>query len=101
MVTIFLFWRLLVMSTTSSNALGVICTIVGCEALGSSETIFWWFFLGIVSISEPSSSSVVRKPVKSSAYLTSVSYTHLRAHETRHDLVCRLLLEKKKKKKKE
>src|SRR5665648_608425 len=28
-----------------------------------------------------------------------VSYTHLRAHETRHDLVCRLLLEKKKKRK--
>src|SRR5450756_1836477 len=27
-----------------------------------------------------------------------VSYTHLRAHETRHELVCRLLLEKKKKK---
>src|SRR5450759_276145 len=25
--------------------------------------------------------------------LYSVSYTHLRAHETRHDLVCRLLLE--------
>src|SRR5450759_1805372 len=32
--------------------------------------------------------------------LDPVSYTHLRAHETRHDLVCRLLLEKKKKKKK-
>ena len=31
--------------------------------------------------------------------LKPVSYTHLRAHETRHDLVCRLLLEKKKKKK--
>src|SRR5428012_21236 len=30
-----------------------------------------------------------------------VSYTHLRAHETRHDLVCRLLLEKKKKKNKQ
>src|SRR5659263_597131 len=29
--------------------------------------------------------------VKGGAY--SVSYTHLRAHETRHDLVCRLLLE--------
>src|SRR5450759_2334636 len=28
--------------------------------------------------------------------LDTVSYTHLRAHETRHDLVCRLLLEKKK-----
>src|SRR5450756_2956373 len=30
--------------------------------------------------------------------LIPVSYTHLRAHETRHDLVCRLLLEKKKRK---
>src|SRR5450756_1859793 len=30
--------------------------------------------------------------------LEAVSYTHLRAHETRHDLVCRLLLEKKKNK---
>ena len=29
-----------------------------------------------------------------------VSYTHLRAHETVLDLVCRLLLEKKKKKQK-
>src|SRR5659263_739872 len=38
-------------------------------------------------------SSTVTTP--SSLY--SVSYTHLRAHETRHDLVCRLLLEKKKK----
>src|SRR5665811_2526351 len=31
-------------------------------------------------------------------YITAVSYTHLRAHETVLDLVCRLLLEKKKKK---
>src|SRR5450756_2219968 len=30
------------------------------------------------------------------AYVDTVSYTHLRAHETRHDLVCRLLREKKK-----
>ena len=29
-------------------------------------------------------------------YVKAVSYTHLRAHETREDLVCRLLLEKKK-----
>src|SRR5450756_2225992 len=28
-------------------------------------------------------------------FARTVSYTHLRAHETRHDLVCRLLLEKK------
>src|SRR5450756_1119306 len=34
-------------------------------------------------------------PACSAAYMA-VSYTHLRAHETRHDLVCRLLLEKKK-----
>src|SRR5450756_265376 len=32
--------------------------------------------------------------VKDTADQVSVSYTHLRAHETRHDLVCRLLLEK-------
>ena len=29
-------------------------------------------------------------------YVKAVSYTHLRAHETSQDLVCRLLLEKKK-----
>ena len=29
--------------------------------------------------------------------VVSVSYTHLRAHETGRNLVCRLLLEKKKK----
>src|SRR5665648_1159972 len=40
---------------------------------------------------------VLHMILRSSAYLImSVSYTHLRAHETRHDLVCRLLLEKKK-----
>ena len=30
------------------------------------------------------------------AGITAVSYTHLRAHETKANLVCRLLLEKKK-----
>ena len=29
--------------------------------------------------------------------MSTVSYTHLRAHETGRNLVCRLLLEKKKK----
>src|SRR5450759_1869793 len=37
------------------------------------------------------------QPLALPVYLSPVSYTHLRAHETRHDLVCRLLLEKKKK----
>src|SRR5665648_957734 len=32
-------------------------------------------------------------PRRRDANAQSVSYTHLRAHETRHDLVCRLLLE--------
>ena len=34
----------------------------------------------------------------SDARITAVSYTHLRAHETVLDLVCRLLLEKNKNK---
>ena len=36
-------------------------------------------------------------PTKEDEYISAVSYTHLRAHETVLDLVCRLLLEKKKK----
>src|SRR5450756_2680449 len=41
----------------------------------------------------------VRAASPASEPVVPVSYTHLRAHETRHDLVCRLLLENKKKKK--
>src|SRR5659263_647250 len=33
--------------------------------------------------------------IRSVRGIMTVSYTHLRAHETRHDLVCRLLLEKR------
>ena len=36
-----------------------------------------------------------------SCHIYTVSYTHLRAHETGRNLVCRLLLEKKKKRKQE
>src|SRR5450756_1678004 len=45
----------------------------------------------------PGTGVIAGGPVRA---VLAVSYTHLRAHETRHDLVCRLLLEKKKKKKK-
>ena len=38
---------------------------------------------------------------ESRAVPISVSYTHLRAHETGRNLVCRLLLEKKKERKEE
>ena len=37
-----------------------------------------------------------RKHILGARNIPSVSYTHLRAHETRSNLVCRLLLEKKK-----
>src|SRR5450759_221757 len=42
------------------------------------------------------SSTPVAEPLMTDPLITDppVSYTHLRAHETRHDLVCRLLLEK-------
>src|SRR5665648_1143444 len=39
---------------------------------------------------EPAYSFLIR--VRIPGGVTTVSYTHLRAHETRHDLVCRLLL---------
>src|SRR5659263_102938 len=39
--------------------------------------------------------SAAGSPPKAAHNRVPVSYTHLRAHETRHDLVCRLLLEKK------
>src|SRR5450759_1419641 len=59
--------------------------------------------LGLLSLSMGISACVTARRWYSSAMFSriseSVSYTHLRAHETRHDLVCRLLLEKKKKKK--
>src|SRR5450756_1159202 len=44
---------------------------------------FIFFFMGFIF------SFAVGMP----RWLKTVSYTHLRAHETRHDLVCRLLLE--------
>src|SRR5450756_2432551 len=50
----------------------------------------------LMLVSIPSNNVVSARPVPP-GNVVSVSYTHLRAHETRHDLVCRLLLEKKKK----
>src|SRR5450759_283638 len=37
--------------------------------------------------------SGITRPVPASVFDLPVSYTHLRAHETRHDIVCRLMLE--------
>src|SRR5450756_465211 len=53
-------------------------------------------FAHIVSATYPTTGLEERLEEKSLApHSTPVSYTHLRAHETRHDLVCRLLLDKK------
>ena len=46
-------------------------------------------------ITSPALSTVTVSPILISFRIISVSYTHLRAHETEADLVCRLLLEKK------
>src|SRR5665648_197427 len=57
----------------------------------------WRKALDIVLIKLNEKASLLEK-IKAIAFTgQTVSYTHLRAHETRHDLVCRLLLEKKKK----
>src|SRR5450756_364764 len=39
---------------------------------------------------------LMREDAATAVANAALSYTHLRAHETRHDLVCRLLLEKNK-----
>eukprot|EP00658_Telonema_sp_P-2_P067632 TRINITY_DN5655_c0_g1_i6.p1 TRINITY_DN5655_c0_g1~~TRINITY_DN5655_c0_g1_i6.p1 ORF type:complete len:106 (-),score=3.78 TRINITY_DN5655_c0_g1_i6:65-382(-) len=47
----------------------------------------------------PTLKSYKARILRSFPCIRTVSYTHLRAHETPEHLVCRLLLEKKKKKK--
>ena len=60
---------------------------IGCDAVGLDWTI---------DIGE--ARRRIGDKVTLQGNLDPVSYTHLRAHETVLDLVCRLLLEKKKKK---
>src|SRR5665648_1245625 len=64
---------------------------VFADSLGEKPT---WFVTRTIT------SSVFNTKMRQKPSTRTVSYTHLRAHETRHDLVCRLLLEKKKKKRK-
>src|SRR5450756_3046996 len=65
--------------------------LVSTSTSSSGKTLALPMYLLRSGVAIRSSSPLPRCPV-------AVSYTHLRAHETRHDLVCRLLLEKKKKK---
>src|SRR5665648_1158509 len=77
--------------------------------LSSSRTNFFLYSLMIYLLSKHDSGADARlvtpwmggredhgAVVGGAGRARAVSYTHLRAHETRHDLVCRLLLEKTK-----
>eukprot|EP00658_Telonema_sp_P-2_P062206 TRINITY_DN50878_c0_g1_i1.p1 TRINITY_DN50878_c0_g1~~TRINITY_DN50878_c0_g1_i1.p1 ORF type:complete len:219 (-),score=58.38 TRINITY_DN50878_c0_g1_i1:52-708(-) len=68
---------------------GRICRASG-EAAGSLDKTTW--------LDDHISTSPRATSIPTKVNTTSVSYTHLRAHETPEHLVCRLLLEKKKKK---
>src|SRR5450756_257205 len=65
------------------------CPIHPCQSLRHRP-------LAATSMTTPVSGQAGSSTVTTSGSCWTVSYTHLRAHETRHDLVCRLLLEKTK-----
>src|SRR5450756_716734 len=94
-------------------------SVLGAIAIVRPETIIRWHRAGFRAYWRWRSRNHVGRPKVSAELRTligemsranplwgaphihgAVSYTHLRAHETRHDLVCRLLLEKKTNKKK-
>src|SRR5678815_1070306 len=52
--------------------------------------------LASATLTEPTAFTTCDSGVLADAALAPVSYTHLRAHETPEQLVCRLLLQKKK-----
>src|SRR5665811_984671 len=95
---------------TMAPELSTTCTIWDPETGSGSGTVLSSTIAATARALANALSSTVRFTVTvSTAYstrlpsarasATPVSYTHLRAHETVLDLVCRLLLEKKKKKK--
>src|SRR5659263_196968 len=63
-------------------------TVITIEAsLTKGTPGYAWWEVAIAEVSE------IDSVKKARAEYMAVSYTHLRAHETRHDIVCRLLLE--------
>src|SRR5450759_1369084 len=63
----------------------------GLKVSGSSVTLSGTS--GRVPVNVHNPSDRILNVVVTASAPRAVSYTHLRAHETRHDLVCRLLLE--------
>src|SRR5450759_5847315 len=72
-----------------------------CAAIMARQRLRFGFAGGVMGaeLANSVSKNLPRYRLLALYGLGPVSYTHLRAHETRHDLVCRLLLEKKKTKK--
>ena len=82
--------------TTTAGAAGGNITVAAHNACGTSMAQTKAL---TVSASVTPAVSIAANPgntICTGTSVTSVSYTHLRAHETVLDLVCRLLLEKKK-----
>src|SRR5659263_69915 len=81
-----------------AGLLGAAAGLVGAARAANTRTAYasdWARFAGWCD--RRGLSALPATPATLGAYLTAavteaVSYTHLRAHETRHDLVCRLLL---------
>eukprot|EP00657_Telonema_sp_P-1_P003053 TRINITY_DN17182_c0_g1_i1.p2 TRINITY_DN17182_c0_g1~~TRINITY_DN17182_c0_g1_i1.p2 ORF type:complete len:104 (+),score=27.38 TRINITY_DN17182_c0_g1_i1:145-456(+) len=71
----------------------------GLPGFGLAEELGWGLgFAPAAGVTNPGGTTIFADgcPDSPGAEMRSVSYTHLRAHETVLDLVCRLLLEKKK-----
>ena len=68
--------------------------LMGIRFTFAASLLIWWFPIPRGYLKRIFAASLVANTLQYS--ITSVSYTHLRAHETLRHLVCRLLLEKKK-----
>ena len=96
-----------IVSVLSSVAVFIIGAVVYWNDRKSKICRYWFlscltaslwslFFFLVINATTKELSFVLRVLMDTAAILIAVSYTHLRAHETVLDLVCRLLLEKKK-----
>ena len=82
--------------TASGTYTDTFSTAVGCDSI---RTLLLEVILPVESqIESKICDNETHGYTHPGTYVDTVSYTHLRAHETVLDLVCRLLLEKKKNK---
>src|SRR5450756_823882 len=67
--------------------------IITCAGLGMLYLFYFYRFGNPFIVSSVEAANWNGNLSVTNLFYNPVSYTHLRAHETRHDLVCRLLLE--------